>query len=117
MILDYKIVFLSNFSDFLFGSFSFDEQTALNLLSDFGEVDLILTLAKARGMVVDALQCLVKAEAFTRITFSSLNDLVHRGFSAHLIQCGRGEIGIFQIACGMLSKTVYLLSQFFIYFC
>ncbi|XP_005100274.1 uncharacterized protein LOC101858037 isoform X2 [Aplysia californica] len=78
-------------SDFLFGSFSFDEQTALNLLADFGEVDLILTFAKARGLVVDALMALVQAEAFTEISFSSLNDLVQRGFSAHLIQCGKGS--------------------------
>ncbi|CAL1526241.1 unnamed protein product [Lymnaea stagnalis] len=77
-------------SDFLFGSFSFDEHMALNLLADFGEVELLLSLAKARGLVVDALTALVKSEAFPAISFSALSDLVQRGFCAHLLQSGSG---------------------------
>ncbi|KAH9487798.1 E3 ubiquitin-protein ligase herc2, partial [Bulinus truncatus] len=76
--------------DFLLGSFSFVEQTALNLLADYGEVDLLLSLAKARGLVIDALTCLVRSESFSSIPFSTLGDLVQRGFCAHLIQSGNG---------------------------
>ncbi|BFZ08491.1 hypothetical protein BsWGS_11531 [Bradybaena similaris] len=79
-------------SDFLLGSFSFDEKSALNLLSDYGEVELLLTFAKARGLVVDALNSLVKFQTFSAVPFSALNDLVQRGFTAHLIQSGLGSL-------------------------
>ncbi|XP_055882453.1 uncharacterized protein LOC106072788 isoform X4 [Biomphalaria glabrata] len=74
--------------DFLLGSFSFVEQTALNLLSDYGEIDLLMCLAKARGLVIDALTCLVKFETSPNVPLSALRDLVQRGFSAHLFQSG-----------------------------
>ncbi|GFO46551.1 X-linked retinitis pigmentosa GTPase regulator-like protein [Plakobranchus ocellatus] len=77
-------------SDFLSGSFSFDEQTALRLLADFSEVDLLLTLAKARGLVVDALSALAGVQAFCDVPHSALSDLVQRGFTAHLVQFGQG---------------------------
>ncbi|XP_059167595.1 uncharacterized protein LOC131949741 [Physella acuta] len=79
-------------SDFLTGSFSFDESVALNLLADFGEVDLLLSIAKARGLVVEALSALIKSQAFSSVSFLSLNDLVQRGFSAHLLQSGNGSL-------------------------
>ncbi|CAG5123144.1 unnamed protein product, partial [Candidula unifasciata] len=79
-------------SDFLLGSFSFDEKSALNLLSDYGEVELLLSFAKARGLVVDALNSLVKFQTFSAVPFSALNDLVQRGFTAHLIQSGLGSL-------------------------
>ncbi|GFR62453.1 X-linked retinitis pigmentosa GTPase regulator-like protein [Elysia marginata] len=75
-------------SDFLSGSFSFDEQTALHLLANFSEVDLLLKLAKARGLVVDALSALAHVQAFSDIPYSALSDLVQRGFTAHLVQFG-----------------------------
>lgn len=78
-------LFFLNCRDFLSSSFSFDEQTALNLLSDFKEVDLLLSLAKSRGLIMDALNLLGKAEAFANIPYSSLSDLVQKGFTAHLI--------------------------------
>lgn len=77
-------------SDFLSGSFSFDEQTALHLLANFSEVELLLKLAKARGLVVDALSALAQVQAFSDVPYSSLSDLVQRGFTAHLIQFGQG---------------------------
>ncbi|RUS76283.1 hypothetical protein EGW08_015955 [Elysia chlorotica] len=77
-------------SDFLSGSFSFDEQTALHLLANFSEVDLLLTLAKARGLVVDALSALAHVQAFSDVPYSALSDLVQRGFTAHLVQFGQG---------------------------
>ena len=79
-------------SDFLSGSFSFDEQTALQLLANFSEVDLLLTLAKARGLVVDALSSLARVQAFSDVPYSALSDLVQRGFTAHLVQFGQGNL-------------------------
>lgn len=104
-------------SDFLLGSFSFDEKAALNLLSDYGEVELLLSFAKARGLVVDALNSLVKFQTFSAVPFSALNDLVQRGFTAHLIQSGLGKLSVFShLISGQFFTVLYFLISFCVTF-
>ncbi|XP_071082712.1 uncharacterized protein [Haliotis cracherodii] len=79
------------FKEFLFGSFSFDEMKALRLLSDFSLHELLLEFAKARGLVVEALELLSSRSQFN-VPTHLLSDLVTRGFSAHLLQAGQGSL-------------------------
>ncbi|XP_041350104.1 uncharacterized protein LOC121369224 isoform X2 [Gigantopelta aegis] len=78
-----------SFRSFLLGNFSFDENTALNLLAEYGLIELLLEFATARGLVMETLDLLISQSQFN-IPKSQLADLACRGFSAHLLKAGKG---------------------------
>lgn len=78
----------TSFRDFLFSSFSFCESTALDLLAEYGLVSLVLDFAMARGLVVDALECLVSHAQIP--IHQSILTLLEHGFSAHVLKTAYG---------------------------
>ncbi|XP_055958242.1 uncharacterized protein LOC126827750 [Patella vulgata] len=81
--------FLQDFRTFLLGSFSFDEKIALELLAEYGFIEQILDFAKARGLVMEALD-LLQSKGRYNIPLHLLEDLISRGFQAHLLKAGEG---------------------------
>ncbi|KAK6176559.1 hypothetical protein SNE40_014821 [Patella caerulea] len=81
--------FLQDFRTFLLGSFSFDEKIALELLAEYGFIEQILDFAKARGLVMEALD-LLQCKGRYNIPLHLLEDLISRGFHAHLLKAGEG---------------------------
>ncbi|KAK7503604.1 hypothetical protein BaRGS_00005143, partial [Batillaria attramentaria] len=88
------------FREFLLGSFFFDEDVALNLLAEHGLTSLLFDFAMARGLVVDALERLVKKGQLP-VSLNFLTQLVTRGFSAHVLQAAQGGV-----LCSMLGEDV-----------
>ncbi|ESO84893.1 hypothetical protein LOTGIDRAFT_176095, partial [Lottia gigantea] len=78
------------FRNFLLGSFTFDEKLALNLLAKFGFMELLLDFAKARGLVMEGLDLLQDYGRYD-IPLVLLEDLISRGFHAHLLKAGEGS--------------------------
>ncbi|XP_076469360.1 uncharacterized protein LOC143299801 isoform X3 [Babylonia areolata] len=79
------------FREFLLGSFSFDESTALDLLAEYGLTILLLEFAMGRGLVADALERLVVKDQLP-VALTLLTQLVTRGFSAHVLQAAQGGV-------------------------
>ncbi|XP_013413671.1 uncharacterized protein LOC106176012 [Lingula anatina] len=75
--------------DFLLSSFSYDEMTALTLLSMHNLMDLLFELAKSRGLIGDALELLVQ-QGHVTFTTPQLDILAQKGVSIHLARVRDG---------------------------
>ncbi|XP_013379140.1 uncharacterized protein LOC106150720 [Lingula anatina] len=75
--------------DFLLSSFSYDEMTALTLLSTHNLMDLLFELAKSRGLIGDALELLVQ-QGHVTFTTPQLDILAQKGVSIHLARVRDG---------------------------
>ncbi|XP_064605669.1 uncharacterized protein LOC135470577 [Liolophura sinensis] len=95
----------ASFRDFLMGSFSYNEKTALELLAKHRLNDLLLELAKARGLILEALQLMADDGIFDIGTLSA-GALVTRGFGSHLARVSEGAF----LDCMPLEDMTELLS-------
>lgn len=78
-----------SFLEFLITNFSYEETVALSLLSENGLIYVLLELAKARGLVMEALDLLAK-NGYTRLDNPVVDSLVSKGFINHLVQAASG---------------------------
>ncbi|KAK3101004.1 hypothetical protein FSP39_000154 [Pinctada imbricata] len=79
----------ANLIDFLISNFSYHETKALTLLTENGMVEVLLEMAKARGLVLEALQLLASYNHFI-LSPAMISGLVSKGFTSHLIQAANG---------------------------
>nr|XP_022297301.1 uncharacterized protein LOC111106775 isoform X2 [Crassostrea virginica] len=77
------------FLEFLVSNFFYDEQNTLSLLAENNLDDVLLEVAKSRGLVMEALSLLAKNNHFL-LQPDMIQGLVAKGFTNHLIQSSKG---------------------------
>ncbi|XP_055999241.1 uncharacterized protein LOC125654012 isoform X3 [Ostrea edulis] len=107
------------FLEFLISNFFYDEQMTLGILAENNLTDVLLEVAKSRGLLIEALNLLAKNNHFT-LHPDMITGLVAKGFSNHMIQASKGVFlelmspsSLVELLCGKpdLALRCYRLFQ------
>lgn len=80
---------VSSFREFLQSNFLYNELEALKILAEWRWTNLLLEVAKARGLVVEGLELMIQHGIYN-VDVSFWKDLVQKGFGAYLAHIGQG---------------------------
>ncbi|KAJ8301898.1 hypothetical protein KUTeg_020885 [Tegillarca granosa] len=76
-------------NEFLVTNFYYEEKATLQLLAENGFIYILIELAKARGLVMEALELLANLGCY-RIDKELIDGLISKGFTSHLVQAAKG---------------------------